>query len=150
VLSSLFDNLEEGLKMSDKAVLEWKGGLLFRGDAGGSELLLDGKREAGCSPMEALMLALAGCMAIDLVHILAKMRAEPRAVRAEIDGARAGTEPKRFTHVHLHFCISGENVRDVDVERAIALSREKYCSVYHTLRTDLELETSFVIEPELG
>jgi putative redox protein len=131
--------------MSEHAVLEWKSGLLFSGRVDGRELLLDGKREAGCSPMEVLMLALAGCMAIDLVVILGKMRAEVTSLRADIEGERATGEPKRFTRLALRFDISGKDVKPTEVERAISLSREKYCSVYHSLRGDLRVETSFTL-----
>ena len=133
--------------MSDKAVLDWKGELLFQGQVDGRELKLDGNRKAGCSPMEALMLSLAGCMAIDVVHILGKMRAAPKSVRVHIEGERAATEPKRFARLKLRFEIAGEKINPADVERALSLSREKYCSVYHSLRPDIELDTSYIIHP---
>jgi putative redox protein len=98
--------------------------------------------------MEALMFALAGCMAIDLVHILGRMRAELHSLKTEIHGERAQTEPKRFTRIGLRYLLSGNHINPSEVERAIALSREKYCSVYHSLRPDLELETSYVIEQD--
>ena len=131
--------------MSDKAVLEWKGERLFHGAAEERELLLDGNRKAGCSPMESLMLSLAGCMGIDVVHILGKMRAELKSLRVEIEGERAATEPKRFTHLRLRFNVTGPKITPAEVERAIALSREKYCSVMHSLRTDIEVDTSYII-----
>ena len=131
--------------MSNQAILEWKGGLLFRGEMNGQELMLDGKRIEGLSPMEALMFALAGCMAIDLVHILGRMRAELQSLKTEVEGERAPTEPKRFTKIRLRYILSGNNIKPADVERAIALSREKYCSVFHSLRQDLELAVSYVI-----
>jgi len=132
--------------MSDKAVLEWKGDLLFHGDVDGRELVLDGNRETGCSPMESLMLSLAGCMAIDVVHILGKMRTGPKLVRVQVEGERAATEPKRFTRLRLRFEVAGEKINPADVERALSLSREKYCSVYHSLRTDIEVDTSYIIQ----
>ena len=131
--------------MSDKAMLEWKGELLFRGEVDGRELKLDGNRKAGCSPMEALMLSLAGCMAIDVVHILGKMRAAPKSVRVHIEGERAATEPKRFTRLRLRFEVAGEKINPAEVEHALSLSREKYCSVYHSLRSDIEIDTSYTI-----
>jgi putative redox protein len=132
--------------MSNQAVLEWQKELLFRGEMNGRELVLDGRGQEGLSPMEALMFALAGCMAIDLVHILGRMRAELHALKAEIQGERAQAEPKRFTRIQLHYIISGNNIKPSEVERAIALSREKYCSVYHSLRADLELQTTYEIQ----
>lgn len=133
--------------MSDKARLGWEGELLFQGKINGRDLWLDGNRKSACSPMESLMLSLAGCMAIDVVHILGRMRAELKSLHVEIDGDRATTEPKHFTRLRLAFEIAGENIRPADVERAIALSRGKYCSVYHSLRPDIELDTSYIIHP---
>jgi putative redox protein len=132
--------------MSDQAILQWQRELLFRGEMNGHELILDGKRQEGLSPMETLMFSLAGCMAIDLVHILGRMRAELHSLKTEIEGERALTEPKRFTRIHLHFVINGNNIKPSDVERAIALSREKYCSVYHSLRPDLDVVTSYEVQ----
>ncbi len=132
--------------MSEQAVLEWKRDLLFTGEMDGRELVLDGKRQDGLSPMEALMFALAGCMAIDLVHILGRMRAELHSLKTEIEGERAQTEPKRFTRIRLRYILTGTGIKPSDVERAIALSREKYCSVYHSLRQDMDLVTSYVIQ----
>jgi uncharacterized OsmC-like protein len=82
--------------MSDpsmQATLEWTTGLRFNAAAGENKLILDGDRRDGCSPMETLMLALAGCMAIDVVDILGKMRTSLRAVRAQINGTRADSRP---------------------------------------------------------
>lgn len=134
--------------MSDKGILDWKGELLFQGEVDGRELKLDGNRKESCSPMEALMLSLAGCMAIDVVHILGKMRAAPKSLRVQVEGERAETaQPKRFARLKLRFEIAGEKISPADVERALSLSREKYCSVYHSLRPDIELDTSYIIHP---
>jgi putative redox protein len=96
--------------------------------------------------VEALGLALAGCMGIDVVHILTKARLRPVALRARLEADRAPTDPKRMVAVRLRFTVAGDIPPD-RVERAIALSREKYCSVWHTLRQDLPLETSFEVVP---
>jgi putative redox protein len=72
--------------------------------------------------------------------------AELQSLKPEIDGERAPTEPQRFTKIHLRYILSGNNIKPTDVERAIALSREKYRSVSHSLRQDLELVTSYVIQ----
>ena len=115
----------------------------FEGAAGERKLLLDGNGEQGCSPMETLMISLAGCMAIDLVHILGRMRAEIRDVHARIEGTRADTDPRRFTQLKLHFEIEADGLKPENVERALALSREKYCSVWHSLSADIDRQISF-------
>ena len=129
------------------ASLEWKGGLRFAARASGGELLLDGDSVAGPSPVQALAFALAGCMAADLVHILTRSRVPPRTLRVTFSGERAPEDPRRFMRMALHFDVSGD-VPAEKVERALALSREKYCSVWHSLRPDIELETSFAVVDE--
>jgi len=124
--------------------LEWEGGLRFRGRAGDRELRLDGDSASAVSPMETLALALAGCMASDLVHILVKGRIEPRALTARLVAERAPEEPRRLVRVDLRFAVRGPVPAD-KVERAIALSREKYCSVWHSLRPDIAFTTSFEV-----
>jgi putative redox protein len=126
------------------ATLEWRGGLRFAGSASGGELLLDGDSASGPSPVQTLAFALAGCMAADLVLILTRARVPPRALRVTFTGVRAEEDPRRFVRIALHFDVSG-GVPAEKVERAIALSREKYCSVWHSLRPDIELVTSFEI-----
>jgi putative redox protein len=127
------------------ATLEWKGGLRFAARASGGELLLDGDSASGPSPVQALAFALAGCMAADLVLILTRSRVPPRTLRVTFSGERAAEDPRRFLRMALHFDLSGD-VPAEKIERAIALSREKYCSVWHSLRPDIALETSFAVE----
>ena len=119
--------------------IKWEGGLSFVGESDGRQVPIDGDAQTGCTPMEMLLFSLAGCMAIDVVHILGKMRAHPGTVTARIEGTRAESEPRRFTNVRLHFDIGGQGISDVQVERALSLSKEKYCSVYHSLRTDISI-----------
>ena len=126
--------------------LAWEGGQRFRGRAGSAEILLDGDANAGPNPVQALALALAGCMAIDVVHILTKGRNEPGALRAHLEADRAPVEPKSIRAVRLRFTITGD-VPPEKVERAIVLSREKYCSVWHSLRQDIAFETAFTVLP---
>ena len=124
--------------------LVWQGDLRFRGTAGAVSLVLDSASEAGPTPVQALAFALAGCMAIDVVHILKKGRLEPRSLKAHLEAKRAPEDPKRVVSVHLHFLVGGE-VPPEKVQRAIALSRERYCSVWHSLRPDIDFHTSFEV-----
>lgn len=127
--------------------LVWDGRLTFTARAGGHEWVLDGRTEEGPSPVMALAAALAGCMAIDIVHILTKGRSTVRAFRTELTGRRADSEPRRFLSIDLRFAIDTTASAD-QVERAVALSREKYCSVWHSLRQDIELTTG--VSPTAG
>ena len=124
--------------------LEWQGDLRFRGTTGAVSLVLDSASQAGPTPVQALAFALAGCMAIDVVHILKKGRLEPRSLKAHLEAERAPEDPRRLVSVHLHFMVGGEAPAD-KVQRAIALSREKYCSVWHSLRPDIDFRTSFEV-----
>lgn len=118
--------------------LVWENELVFAGRSANLELRLDSAGAAGPSPMQALAFGLAGCMAMDLVHILKKGRHDLRGLRAELLGTRAPEQPHRFTAFELKYTVTG-NIPDDAVGRAIELSREKYCSVWHSLRQDIEL-----------
>jgi putative redox protein len=118
--------------------------LRFVARSNGARLLLDGTGERGPSPMQSLAFALAGCMAIDVVHFLDRSRARPIAVRLWLEGRRASGDPGRFVAVALHFTIDGA-ASDAQVARALALSRAKYCSVWHSMRQDLALDVSFTV-----
>ena len=108
-------------------------------------MTLDSAGVAGPSPVQALAFALAGCMAMDLAHILSKGRYPyPRvalAPRGEARGRRSASHPCRVR------CISPSkgDVPTTAIERAIALSREKYCSVWHSMRQDIEFTVTWTI-----
>jgi putative redox protein len=124
--------------------LIWEHDLVFAGKSGDVTITLDSASQAGGSPMDLLAFALAGCMAMDVVHILRKGRHNLRGLRADLAGTRAEEQPRRFTAITLSFAITGEPPKD-QVERAIELSREKYCSVWHSLRQDIDFKVTFTI-----
>ena len=126
------------------ATLTWQGGLRFAARAGSTEITLDSDSTAGPSPVQALAMALAGCMAIDVADIVTKGRHAFTALEATIVGERQPDPPRYFTSFTLHFIITGA-VPEHAVERAVRLSREKYCSVWHSLRQDIAFETSFEV-----
>jgi putative redox protein len=126
--------------------LVWEHDLVFGGTSGNIVMTLDSASAAGPSPMQALGFALAGCMAMDVVHILKKGRHDLRGIRAHLVGQRANEEPRRFTAVELHYEVTGDVPKE-QVERAIALSKEKYCSVWHSMRQDIDFKTSFSVAP---
>jgi putative redox protein len=96
--------------------------------------------------VESLALSLAGCMGSDVVHILVKGRVELKGLTARIIAERAPEDPRRLVKVDLRFAVRGAVPAD-KVERAITLSREKYCSVWHSLRPDIAFTTSYEVSP---
>jgi len=124
--------------------LTWERDLLFSGYVGEHRLHLDGDGKDGVSPVQALGFALASCMGSDVALILTRGRHPLRALRAHLTAHRAPSDPRRFVSVALRFEIEGAVPREA-VERAIALSHEKYCSVWHSLRQDIAFETSFEV-----
>ncbi|MBI4887037.1 MAG: OsmC family protein [Acidobacteria bacterium] len=109
-------------------------------------MAVDGDGKAGPSPMQLAAFALAGCMAADLVAILEKGRHPLSGLRVSVSGERAADAPRRFVRMSLHFHVAGA-VPPEAVDRAIALSRQTYCSVWHSMRSDIELLTSFDVGP---
>ena len=123
----------------------WKGDLAFDVAAGGHVIVTDGDGKAGLSPVQLLCAALAGCMATDVALILTKGRQELRALIVTLTATRADSEPRRLIGATIHFAVTGA-VNGAQLDRAIALSREKYCSVWHSLRQDITLETTSSID----
>jgi putative redox protein len=128
------------------AELVWSDGLRFDATSGAASAIVDGDGKAGPSPMQHAAIGLAGCMAADVVDIIRKGRHPLRALRVGFRGTRAETPPRRLVQISLQFHLEGA-VPPEAVERAIALSREKYCSVWHSLRQDIEFSTTFDVNP---
>jgi putative redox protein len=126
--------------------LTWQGGERFGGVSDGTSMALDGRRQAGPSPVQALAFSLAGCMGIDVVDVIEKGRLPLQALTCQMRVFRAHDTPKRITGIELHFVAIGDVPGD-RVARAIELSREKYCSVWHSLNPSIEFKTSFTVNP---
>jgi putative redox protein len=126
------------------AELIWSDHLRFGATSGPSAIVVDGDGAAGPSPMQLAAFGVAGCMAIDVVSILQKGRHPLTGLRVSFSGERAPEPPRHFTTITLGFHVSGAVPPDA-VERAIALSREKYCSVWHTFRHDIAFTTTFEV-----
>lgn len=124
------------------AELLWTDHLRFGATSGPQAIVVDGDGAAGPSPMQLAAFGLAGCMAADVVAILQKGRHPLSGLRMSFNGERAPEAPRRFVSISLHFHVTGAVPSDA-VERAIALSREKYCSVWHSMRPDIIFHTSF-------
>jgi putative redox protein len=117
-----------------KTRVKWLDNMSFVGESGsGHSVVMDGPpefggRNLGVRPMEMLLLGLGGCASFDVVSMLKKSKQDLVDCEVEITAERAGEEPKVFTKIHLHFVISGNDLSDKRVARAIELSAEKYCS----------------------
>lgn len=114
-------------------------------NASGLVLSLDGNKSDGFSPTEALLSSLGACMGIDIVIILEKMRTGLEGLSMSIEGERVAEPPRHFDRMRFRFRIQGDVPRD-KAERAVRLSFEKYCSVFHTLRKDIDIVAETVIE----
>lgn len=112
----------------------------------GYEVEYDVRYEEGCSPTETFLLSVAGCLSIDVVHILRKMRCDVSGYEIEVEGERNLEPPQYYKSFDMTIHISGEGITPKKIERAIALSKEKYCSVYHSIRSDIEVNVKYEIE----
>ena len=133
--------------MSDLTVkLSWNGGLRFTGATSrGVETAIDGDSQWGASPVELLLEALGACVSVDVVLILEKMRTPASKVEVTLGADRHRTEPRYLTNAQMSFDVWGDVVTPDKLIRAINLSISKYCSVYHSLRDDLKLQSLFRI-----
>ena len=117
-----------------KARVKWVEDVQFIGESGTKHsLIMDGPENlgghgTGMRPMELLLLGLGGCTSFDVVEMLKKSRQNIVDCVVEIDGQRSESVPKIFTDIHIHYIITGSNVKEAQVKRAIDLSSEKYCS----------------------
>jgi putative redox protein len=127
--------------------LDWRGDLRFQGVVDGSPVSVDGDGKSAASPVQMLATGLAGCMAIDVVHILEKMRTPATGLSVVLAVQRAERDPRRVVGATMEFTVVGD-VPDKNVQRALDMSRETYCSVWHSLRQDIAFECAFEIRPE--
>lgn len=117
-----------------KARIKWVEDALFLGESGsGHALVMDGPpehggRNLGVRPMETLLIGMGGCASFDVVHILKKSRQQITDCVALIEAERADEDPKVFTKIHIHFVVTGVGLKPRQVEKAVELSAEKYCS----------------------
>ena len=131
----------------NRATLKWDRELIFLGRTQeGYEIEFDGHVQWGCKPTDALLLALASCMGIDMVMFLQKMKIQLADFTVDIVGERNPTPPQYFTAIDMTLHIAGKNIDKKKVDRAVALSHEKYCSVYNSLRKDMQMNIKYVIE----
>jgi putative redox protein len=135
-----------------KVAVKWVEDAMFVGETGsGHAVVMDGPpdgggRNMGVRPMEMLLLGMGGCTAYDVVSILRKSRQVIDSCIVSIEAQRAESVPHVFTHVHVHYTLSGAAVEQSAVERAIALSTEKYCSATIMLGKAVEISHDYEIK----
>ncbi|WP_442600333.1 OsmC family protein [Neobacillus sp. D3-1R] len=125
-----------------KTTINWTGKMAFSSvTPSGHEIKMDAAQEiggenSGARPTELLLNAVAGCTGIDIISILQKMRLEPISFQMDVEGDRADDHPKKFTTIRIHYALEGE-LPEEKVIRAIQLSKDKYCSVSHSLNAEI-------------
>lgn len=133
------------------ATVTWNGNLAFTGTAdSGHSITIDGPpalggENTGMRPMELMLLSVGSCSAMDVIHILNKARQPVTDCRIEIAGTRAETDPKVFTDIHLNFIVSGDDLSEKQVARAVKLSAEKYCSASIMLQASVNITHGYEI-----
>ena len=132
--------------MANRITLKWVDELRFQGTAGTAVVAIDGDGQQGTSPVNLLLEAIASCAAADVVDILQKGRQELEAMTVEVSADRREGHPRSITRLQLNFKIRGP-VDEVKARRAVDLSLEKYCSVFHSLRMDISLDTAVAVKP---
>lgn len=125
--------------------MSWNGKLGFQAQTeSGHLVLVDAKAEVGGenkgpSPMELLLVSLAGCTAMDVVSILKKRKADLQNFSIKMEGQRSSQHPKYFTRIDVEYNLEGKNLREEDIKQAIELSLNKYCSVSAMLKEKAEI-----------
>lgn len=131
-----------------KVSLKWIDNLRFAvNDEAGHSIIIDTKKEVGGTetgfqPVDLILVSLGGCMAFDMVSILKKMKSDIRHFSVTVEAERADEHPKRYTKINLKFKTNSE-VKDTDLQKVFELSRDRYCSVFWTLKTPPEIDFTF-------
>lgn len=134
-----------------KARVKWVEDVLFVGESGtGHTIVMDGPAEAGghgtgMRPMELLLLGLGGCTSFDVIDILKKSRQDVTDCVVDVSAERSEEAPKVFTKIHVHYKISGRNLKSNFVDRAVKLSTEKYCSASIMLAKTAEITHDYEV-----
>ncbi len=131
-----------------KAVIEWKGDDLFGGITSSNIAITidtDRLRHSAPSPMELLLLALGSCTGVDVISILQKKRGDVTDYRIEVRGQRRDEHPRSYKRLEVHHIVTGRNISEQSVAKAIELSETKYCSVAATLTPTAEIVSTFEI-----
>jgi putative redox protein len=135
-----------------QAQLQWIDGWQFVARAGeGPAVVIDGRKpRGGPSPMELVLMGVAGCTAIDVILVMEKKRINVTGFQVNISGERAQEHPRRYTHIQIEYVLTGTGIKPSAVERAIQLSEEKYCSAIGSLNAAFEHSYRIIDAGETG
>ena len=130
--------------MTDKTIrrvnVSWQGGMRFAGGApDGPTIPIDADNDIAPGPMQTLLIAAATCTGADVVSIIKKMQIELTSFEIAVEGERAPEHPRRYIRINFVFKLSGPGLDEAKARRAIDLSIEKYCSVVHSLKSDIPI-----------
>jgi len=134
-----------------QATVKWVGDRAFLGESGsGHAVVMDGPpdhggRNIGVRPMEMILLGVGGCSSYDVMDILQKGRQDVRDCVVELTAERVDEIPSVFSKIHLHFKVTGKNLKDSVVERAVKLSAEKYCSASIMLSKSVDITHGYEV-----
>jgi putative redox protein len=130
-----------------RASVKWVGDELFMGtsDSGHSIILDANGGNLAPSPLENILISLGCCSSVDVVSILKKTRQQVVGCKVDISATRVESVPRLFSDIHLHFIISGNNIAEKHVERAVSLSADKYCSVALMLNKSVNITHDFEV-----
>lgn len=138
-----------------KATVKWVDNAMFVGESGsGHSVVMDGPeslggRNMGIRPMEMLLIGMGGCANFDVMSILKKSRQKVTSCHVELAAERADTVPAVFTAINLHFLVTGQDLKEKQVKRAVELSAEKYCSASIMLgKAGVDISHSYEIRQE--
>jgi putative redox protein len=134
-----------------KATVKWLDHMSFVGESGSGHSVVmdgppdDGGRNMGIRPMEMVLLGMGGCTAFDLVLILQRQRQAISDCQVDLVAERAAKVPKVFTKIHVHYIVSGKDLDEIKIARAVKMTAEKYCSVSIMLSASVEISHDFEI-----
>jgi putative redox protein len=133
------------------AKVKWVDGFQFVGESGsGHAMVMDapsgpGKESTGMTPMEMLLVAVGGCSGMDISSVLKKKKLDVQDIEIRVSGEKAEDYPQKYTSITLEFIVTGSNLPDVSVKKAIDLSMDKYCSVKATLEGSAKIDYTYKI-----
>ena len=129
-----------------QATAIWQGETVYDVTAGsGFTVRLDGQAKSGFSPMEMVLVGLAGCIGADVADILRKKRQDVTGIEVHVQGIRASEPPRKYTDIQISFAVTGRGLDPEAVRRAIELSETKYCSVSATLQGGPRITSRFEV-----
>jgi putative redox protein len=144
-LGDTIKGYKEKVPIINKGFVTWEKDLVFTARIRGYMFEYDPTIQEGCFPTDTFLMSIPGCLGLDVFVFLQKMRAEIKSFDVETIGERNPTPPQYYKSVKMIIHISGKGITPKKLDRAIALSQKKYCSVHHSIRKDMDIQVSYNI-----